>query len=177
MKKLLLVLALLALTAPAFASVGVRVNGSMVGIATDINIGCGTGTNSAVSSDGGIFNILCSPNLVSIGLMNSGYVSLATVDTGIPVSYSYVRKAISNVGTATDSLPNGTPGQILVLDITTVAGSGTWTVTPVTKTGFTSLVFNAALQKAELLYVSDTLGWILIGPGASASGANITINP
>lgn len=176
MKKIisLVLLALLLSSSISFASVGVRLNGSMVGTATDININCGNGTNTNLTNDGAIYNINCSPNMLTTGIANGGGTSLATLDTGVPVTFAIVKKAISNLGTSTDPLPNGIPGQMLTIEITSDTGSGTWKITPTTSYGWSSLTFNAGLQAATFTYLDDTNGWILNSTAASAAVADPT---
>lgn len=168
----LMALCLVSCAVPSFASVGVKVNGVSYGTATDLNFGCGSGNSTVVSADNSTFNIQCSPNLATAGIGNSGAVSMTTSDSVVPVGYAFVRKAISNLGATTGTLANGIPGQIISLFITSVVGSGTWTLTPATATGFTSLKFTAAKDQAILLYVNDTVGWISLGVDGS-----VTINP
>lgn len=177
MKKILsfMILALLLSSSISFASVGIRLNGSMVGTATDINIVCGSGTNTVMTNDGAIYNINCSPNLQTSGIANGGAVSLATIDAGVPVSFSYVRKAISNLGSTTDPIPNGIPGQMMVISITSVVGGGTWTLTPATATGWKNIQFNAAGQSALFTYVNDTVGWIYPVSGSTGATNDPTI--
>jgi hypothetical protein len=178
MKKLFLFLGLIALlmvSSVSFASVGIRNNGSYIGVATDLNLNCGSGTNTTITNDGSIYNVECSSVLQSTGVANGGATSLATIDTGIPVSFALVRKAISNLGTTTDPLPNGYPGQVLTLFITSVTGGGTWTVTPTTSTGWKNIIFNTAGQSFTTTYISDTVGWIPGPTGSSASNADPTL--
>lgn len=95
--------------------------------------------------------------------MTSGVVSMTTAQTAISPSYSLIKKAIAssaNPGFSTGTLSNGRQGQIITILITEVGAGGTWTVTPTTKTGFTSLVFEAVGDLQTLLYVDDTVGWI-----------------
>ena len=109
--------------------------------------------------------------LQAAGTSFSGATSLTSNTTTIPTSYSLVRKVITDevgysgstpISYASGTLANGTPGQILTIIITAVTGSGTYTLTPATMTGFTSLLFNAALDSATLLYVDSTVGWIVL---------------
>lgn len=101
-------------------------------------------------------------DLLSAGVSHGGAVSMTTADLAVPTAYAYVRKAISSDSNFSQgTLADGDPGQILVLFITSVSGSGTYTVTPTTKTGFTSIKFTAAKQQATFLFV-DTLGWIIL---------------
>lgn len=171
---LLAIAALLLSSTLSFASVGVRLNGTAVGSATDLNFVCGTGTNSSVTADGSIYNINCSSSLASTGVANGGAVSMATSDTAVPLAYSYIRKAINLAagGVAqTGTLANGIPGEVKTIFITTVGASGVWTLTPTTATGFTSIKFTAAKDVASFMYVNDTVGWIIL----SFTGS-ITVN-
>ena len=78
----------------------------------------------------------------------------------IPVTHAYVAKTTGGDAEAL-TLANGTPGQMLVIHLTT-DGGGDGTLTPTTKTGFTTIVFADAGDQAVLLYVDDTIGWILL---------------
>ena len=78
----------------------------------------------------------------------------------IPVTHAYVGKTTGGDAEAL-TLANGTPGQVLVIHLTT-DGGGDGTLTPTTKTGFTTIVFADAGDQAVLLYVDDTIGWILL---------------
>jgi len=91
-----------------------------------------------------------------------GATSMTTGQTAIPTSYAYVRKAISadplySLGTLAD----GVPGQMLTIHITEVFGNGTFRLTPSRKTGFLYLTFEAVGDRVTLLYVDDTVGWII----------------
>lgn len=173
MKKLFSVLAALAMllvSSLSFADIGVRVNGVNYGSATDINLVCGAGTNQQVITQGSVFNINCSPNLATTGSANGGAVSMVTSDLAVPTSYAFVRKAIAALAAGSftaGTLANGIPGQMLTFFITTVGASGTFTITPTTSTGFTSIQFSTAKQEAIFLYVNDTVGWILSGTTGS----------
>ena len=173
MKKLftlLTVLTLLIFCSPSFASVGVRLNGVMVGTATDININCGTpGSNLVLSPDGSLYNINCSPNLISAGLGNSGYVSVASTSVAIPIGYSYIRKVITSNSDplfTAGTLANGYPGQIITIAVVGLSPSGAttggnYTLTPTTTTGFTSVKLSATGDILTLEYLNDTFGWVI----------------
>jgi hypothetical protein len=97
--------------------------------------------------------------------MTSGATSITSSTTAIPLSYGFVRKGITdNTGYTTGTLANGTPGQMLTILISADegAGSGTFTLTPTTTTGFTSIYFNAVYDQVTLLYVDDSAGWIIV---------------
>lgn len=169
---LAVLLVALFVSASAFASVGVKRNGVKTGAAADINLIYPTGT--AYTYDGGTVSIpTVSDTMFVTGTGNGGATSMASNETAVPVSYAFVRKAIAN-DSAFDAgtLANGEPGQILSIYITSLSGgSRTYTVTPTTKTGFTSIAFNAVADQATLLYVDDTSGWVIIGQNS------LTINP
>lgn len=169
MKKLFSALAMMVLLlscSVSFAEVGVRLNGSPMGTATDINFVCGSATNSTITTDGSIYNINCSQYLAATGMANGGAVSMTTADTAVSISYTYTRKNIAALAAGASfqlgSLANGYAGQLLTIFITEVGSSGTWTLTPTTKTGFISIKFTAANDMAVLLYVNDTVGWVII---------------
>ena len=77
----------------------------------------------------------------------------------VPVSHGYV--AMTTGGAEALTLADGDPGQVLVLNLTTDGGDGT--LTPATATGWATIVFADAGDQATLLYVDDTIGWILLG--------------
>lgn len=170
MKKLLLSLtALLLSCSVSFASVGLRLNGAIVGTATDINIVCGTGTGTAVTSDGSIYNISCSSSLANVGVASGGGVSQASTTLALSTSYSFVRKVIPSQGESTftaGTLANGIPGQVLTVYVVGIMPSGgttggNYTITPVTSTGFSAVKLTAVKDTVTFLYVDDTVGWII----------------
>lgn len=85
------------------------------------------------------------------------------------IPYTYILKAIgNNPTTETSLLPAALPNQEVVLSIYAAGPAGSWTVkpdtaatTPVNSTDFTSIKFSAVGQKATLLYLNDTLGWVI----------------
>jgi hypothetical protein len=79
----------------------------------------------------------------------------------IPVTHPIVLKTTGADAEAL-TLANGEPGQILLIDLVT-DGGGAGTLTPTTKTGFATIVFADAGDRATLLYVDDTIGWVIIG--------------
>lgn len=170
--KVLAIFAMLLICSVSYASVGVRLNGAAVGTATDLNFVCGSGTSSIVTQDGSMYNINCSPNLAATGIANGGATSMVTTDSAVPTTYALVRKAIASLasgGTQTGTLANGIPGQLLSFQITSVGASGTFTITPTTSTGWSTLKFTAQNDQVVLLYVSDTIGWILEGVDGSVT--------
>ncbi len=90
-------------------------------------------------------------------LSGSGAVNLTTLNTNITTTGS----------AAALTLANGTSGQIKILRMV-VDGGGDATLTPTTKTGFSTITFNDVGDVAVLQYVT-TLGWMII----SSSGPTV----
>jgi tartrate dehydratase alpha subunit/fumarate hydratase class I-like protein len=79
----------------------------------------------------------------------------------IPVTHRYVAKTTAGDAEAL-TLADSVPGHLLTISLVT-DGGGDGTLTPTTKTGFSTIVFADAKDTATLLYVDDTIGWILVG--------------
>ena len=100
------------------------------------------------------------------GSTTSGADSLA-----IPVTHAVVAKTTGGDAESL-TLANGDPGQVLTIYLA-ADGGGDGTLTPTTKTGFATIVFADAGDRAVLQYVDDSIGWIIIslsgvaGPPAS----------
>jgi len=77
----------------------------------------------------------------------------------IPVTHGYVAKTTGDDAEAL-TLANGSPGQILVINLVT-DGGGDGTLTPVTATGFSTILFADAGDQAVLFYVDDITGWAI----------------
>ena len=107
-------------------------------------------------------------NLLATG-RKGGASTVSSSSTALAPStlpYTVVRKCIGGSGGLDETdggtrLQNGTPGQMIVLIAITVEGSGTWIVTPDTSLTFTTLTFDAAGETTTLLYVNDTVGWVV----------------
>jgi hypothetical protein len=87
--------------------------------------------------------------------------SVAADTLAIPVTKPYVSKTTGADAEAL-TLADGEPGQVLCIELAT-DGGGDGTLTPSTATGWATIVFADAGDKAVLLYVDDTVGWIIIG--------------
>lgn len=85
----------------------------------------------------------------------------------IPVTHAIVSKTTGADAEAL-TLADGVPGQILTIELAT-DGGGTGTLTPATKTGFTTIVFADAGDTASLLFVDGTVGWIILGTAGVAA--------
>jgi hypothetical protein len=89
-----------------------------------------------------------------------------TADT-VEITHPYVTLD-STAGAVTLALPNGEPGQVLIVDHKTDGGDVD--LTPVLATGWSVIALDDAGDKAILLYVNDDAGWVIIGlAGATAA--------
>jgi hypothetical protein len=79
----------------------------------------------------------------------------------IPVTHGIVAKTTGADAEAL-TLANGEPGQELVIYLAT-DGGGDGTLTPTTATGWATIVFADAGDRAVLRYIDDSIGWIIIG--------------
>ncbi len=100
-------------------------------------------------------------------------VAVAAATLVIPVTAAYVGKATGAVAEAL-TLENGTAGQVLSISLE-VDGGADGTLTPATSSGFATIVFADAGDSASLLYVDDTVGWVLLGTAGVAAPPVITV--
>ena len=84
----------------------------------------------------------------------------------VPITAATVQIS-TGAGAAALTLANGTAGQMLTL-VMTVDGGGDATLTPTTKTGFTTIVFGDVGDAVVLQYFT-TLGWMVV----SNNGATV----
>lgn len=175
MKKLLVaVLAVMLAFAPvAWAAVDVKESGSDRGKAEHLNFDDGftvTFNNNTAEVDlDRTVDVTFQTTLLAMGRTNAAS-SLASSATQLYLSslpYVFFRKSVGGAGSCVDSnpgttLPDGTPGQVTVLFVGSLMTGGTWKVTPTTCTGFSYLTFDTINDQATLLYVDDTIGWIII---------------
>lgn len=91
----------------------------------------------------------------------------------IPVSHMYVAKTTGGDAEAL-TLADGSPGQVLIINLTT-DGGGDGTLTPTTATGWATIVFADAGDQATLMYVNDTIGWIILGSKGVAAPPVTTV--
>ncbi|MAZ17892.1 MAG: hypothetical protein CL535_16375 [Ahrensia sp.] len=103
----------------------------------------------------------------------SASVAVAADVLAIPVTARYVAKTTGADAEAL-TLANGVPGQRLNIALVT-DGGGTGTLTPATCSGFATIVFADAGDIADLEYVDDTVGWILVGTAGVVAPPVITV--
>ena len=109
-----------------------------------------------------------SPNMFhTLAPSDTATVAVAADELVIPVTHTIVNKTTGADNEAL-TLANGKPGQVLQIFLVS-DGGGTGTLTPTTKTGFATIVFDDVGERATLYYVNDTVGWIILG--ASGVGA------
>jgi len=98
---------------------------------------------------------------------DSPKLAVAADVLAMPVTHPIISKTTGGDAEAL-TLADGQPGQLLVIILAT-DGGGDGTLTPTTKTGFATIVFADAGDRAVLMYVDDTIGWIIISlSGVSA---------
>lgn len=138
-------------TVPAFSAVGIVEDNTLRVTATDIKF-----AGSPGNVDGSRYTF---PMMLS-GVYDDGSTSVGSSSSISDIGYSLIWKDIP-AGSQSNALPAGSPGQILTIQIGADSG-GTFILTPATATGFTRLVFNDNKDLATLLYVDDTVGWIIL---------------
>lgn len=79
----------------------------------------------------------------------------------IPVTHAIVAKTTGADAEAL-TLADGEPGQELIIYLAT-DGGGDGTLTPTTATGWATIVFADAGDRAVLRYIDDTIGWVIAG--------------
>lgn len=87
-------------------------------------------------------------------------VAVAADVLAMPVTAAYIAKTTGGDAEAL-TLANGYAGQIMVINLK-VDGGGSGTLTPVTSTGWSTILFADAGDVAVLLYVDDTVGWVIL---------------
>ena len=100
-------------------------------------------------------------------------VSVAADVLAIPVTNPMVEKTTGGDAEAL-TLADGLPGQLLHIRLA-VDGGGDGTLTPTTKTGFATIVFADAGDQVILMYVDDTIGWIIFSAYGLTAPPVITV--
>lgn len=122
-------------------------------------------------------NVYFQSNLLANGREDGGALVMQSSSTPIgttQLAYTVITKRVGGAGGLDNTdggtrLDDGTPGQTLYLIVTYVETNGTWIVTPDTKTGFSTITFDAVGEHASLVYVDDTVGWIIAGSNATVA--------
>lgn len=98
-------------------------------------------------------------------------VLVVTTDT-VVLTHPFVKLDSSAGAVTTLTLPDGKPGQILVLQSIDDADME---LTPTTAHGWSALTLGETGDQVTLLYVNDTAGWIILGSFGDTVGSNPAI--
>lgn len=121
-----------------------------------------TGVRTRWSGGNLIFHKATDRDAIVAGVVAiSGSTTCAADVLAIPITHRFVSKTTGGDAEAL-TLANGAPGQLITISLTT-DGGGDGTLTPATCTGFATIVFADVKDTATLLYVDDTIGWVLVG--------------
>lgn len=107
----------------------------------------------------------------SAGYSSTLYTTVAADVLAIPLTHPYVKKTTGADAEAL-TLADGYPGQTIIINLVT-DGGGDGTLTPTTCTGFATIVFADAGDRAVLMYMDDTIGWVILGL-SGVSGPPVT---
>lgn len=168
------VAALLAFAPVSFASIGVQQDGEERGQAGVINFTDGlTLDGNGDTKDLGLSGIGEDLDINGRG-QNNTFVkaSSSTPIDANEMSYSVILKSIGALGvdSAGSILPDGEDGQEITFLITGLIASGTWRLTPTTKTGFNYLTFDAKGEFATLQFLTGA-GWVIKSTNATINQA------
>jgi hypothetical protein len=96
----------------------------------------------------------------------------ATTDTCI-ITHPVVRIDSTAGAVTTFTLPNGEPGQVLII----ISDHGNDVdVTPTTATGWSVIALDDIGDQAVLMYANDTAGWVILGLVGVAAAPLYTVN-
>lgn len=184
MKKLLVaVLAVMLAFAPvAWAAVDVKESGSDRGKAEHLNFDDGftvTFNNNTAEIDlDRTVDVIFQTYLYAMGRGNaaSSLASSATNLAAWSIPYVFVRKSVGGNSSLDETdygtrLPNGVDGQVTVFYIGSLMTDGSWIIKPVTCTGFNYITMDTKGDQITLLYVDDTIGWVILdNTGCTVTG-------
>ncbi len=117
-------------------------------------------TNCFAWSSGGWDSGMIGANLIGTGYIGGGATTIPTGTTALTPVYSIARVFVT---TRTLTIADGVQGQVLCLIGEDNTDTGTLTITATTKTGWTSIALDAVRDTVTLLFVDNTIGWIVIG--------------
>lgn len=160
---------LLSIACPVFASVGYQKDGDNKGNASKIDFRGGY-----TDFDGSTVTFYTN------GYGDNGTTSVTTNVssesnlTSAALAYGVILKEdLDSTSSVYVTLANGTPGQMLTIIMLAHTGTGDWVITddyvdPTTgaalvNKGWDDLTFDTALDSITLLYLDDSIGWIIVG--------------
>ncbi len=155
-KKVLAVLIVFAFLFTGVANAEIPINYGSGDLVRKLNTAFESQIAIVGNKEGVTVNVSGESNLTSAAL---SYAVIQLADTG----------ALDGADCRYISLADGVPGQMLTIQLL-AATAGTLYITDdqvaagvMTKTGWDDIAFNAALDSVTLLYVDDTIGWIIVG--------------
>ena len=163
--RLAVVIALLSFAGSAFGAVAIDDINGYVGEATNI-----TFDGQEVSFDGSKVTVLASGHKEGVTDVVTG--SVTDLYGTRFLSYGVIHLEDHGTGVIDRSIAigDGTPGQMITILLKASTGTFTLYITDdqvapgvVTKTGWDDIALGTALDQVTLLYVDDTIGWIVIG--------------
>lgn len=182
MKKLFGLLAFLFIfSSVAFADFDCRINGATCNSNPITGLDFQMATGNSLAAQTGLRKkiAVADSNLFAAGVAQGDYTSIPSTTNALPVGYAFLRMAMSNDSAfQAKTLANGYPGQMLIIENTglTNAGSGgSFTITPTTSTGWSSLISNKAQDTVHLLYIDTAIGWIIISTDNLSATSGISI--
>jgi hypothetical protein len=117
---------------------------------------------------GALVRVRPDPRLVTIAAVAT--LAVAGAVLAIPVTHRIVNK--TTTGAEALTLADGIVGQRLQISLVTDGGDGT--LTPATSTNWATAVLADAKDTLNLLYVDDTVGWIVEGATGAAAPPVLT---
>ena len=146
----------------------IEANGETSGGITIDPIDVGTSMTTVVNSAAAAATTVTLPAVTGqLGWHPAGATTSAADSLAIPITHAVVAKTTGGDAEGL-TLANGKPGQILTIYLV-VDGNGAGTLTPTTKSGFTTIVFDDAGDLATLIYIDDTVGWTILGTAGVAA--------
>ncbi len=134
------------------------------------------GGGKLIVSDGGEIEIQSGGTLTVGGGSPTLHIGSSTTSAAdslaIPITHSLVLKTTGADAEAL-TLADGTAGQVLVVVLDT-DGGGDGTLTPATSLAFGTIVFADAGDCASLMYVDDTVGWVILGVSGLTAQPTVT---
>ncbi len=158
------------LQAPAFAAVGAYEDDVRIGNAADINVG--NGLEAEMESGKKRLKISAfAGDLIANGRGTSGSTEMQSSSTRIwpnNLAGAVINKRVGGAGGVDESnggtiLQDGLVGQTITLRVIQLQTNGSWVITPVTKTNYSTITLNALYESVTLLFVDTTVGWVVVG--------------
>lgn len=139
---------------------GTELSGAEIAVLDGVTAGTVTASKAVVAG--------ASSEVSGLGAVGATNLTLSGIVVGTPdvrtddgaVSLTTLVTRINTTGAAALTLANGTAGQVKILSMGTDGGDAT--LTPATKTGYTTIVFNDAGDGCVLVY-HTTIGWMVVG--------------